>query len=273
MIKLIIFKNGGKMRIEILVQNNNILLPIDQNYILGAAVYNLLSCNKEFAEFLHNKGYVHKDSNRIFKFYTYSQLTGASRKIIENKISFNDNKLVWQVSSPVDDFIDFFAEGLLSQGYLKILDKELPILDVITKKEPVFSNEMRFTCLSPIVADLTNESGTNYLPFDDENINNVLESNLIRKYETLFEEKYNSKIPFQITFDKNYIDKRNRKIYKLVKIKNIKVKGILCPFELICDPKLMEVAYSCGLGTKNSMGFGMIEEVKNKKIKGGGDNA
>ncbi|MGI6465612.1 MAG: CRISPR-associated endoribonuclease Cas6 [Methanobacterium sp.] len=30
------------------------------------------------------------------------------------------------------------------------------------------------------------------------------------------------------------------------------------------DPRLVEFAYDCGLGEKNSMGFGMVEMINNE---------
>ena len=32
-------------------------------------------------------------------------------------------------------------------------------------------------------------------------------------------------------------------------------------FEIEADPRLIQFAYDCGLGERNSMGFGMVENI------------
>ena len=51
---------------------------------------------------------------------------------------------------------------------------------------------------------------------------------------------------------------------KTAKRRRIDIKGdyhrcYMMNFEIEADPKLIEFSYDCGLGEKNSMGFGMIE--------------
>ncbi|CDF58751.1 CRISPR-associated endoribonuclease Cas6 [Thermobrachium celere] len=56
---------------------------------------------------------------------------------------------------------------------------------------------------------------------------------------------------FDITFERN--------IPKLIHYKDgIKIKGYLVDCEITGNPELIEVAYECGLGDRNSLGFGMI---------------
>lgn len=42
------------------------------------------------------------------------------------------------------------------------------------------------------------------------------------------------------------------------------IKGWLGIYEKDGDPRLLKLAYSAGLGAKNSQGFGMIDVIKEK---------
>ena len=46
------------------------------------------------------------------------------------------------------------------------------------------------------------------------------------------------------------------------KTEETKIVGFEVPFTLQGSTKLMEIAYECGIGEKNSLGFGMIEKVE-----------
>jgi CRISPR-associated endoribonuclease Cas6 len=51
--------------------------------------------------------------------------------------------------------------------------------------------------------------------------------------------------------------------------RRINIKGnyhrcFMMNFEMKADPRLVEFAYDCGLGEKNSMGFGMVEMINNE---------
>lgn len=246
------------MRIEITLKNPKQPLPIDQNYALASAIYTFLSNNKKYSDFIHNHGYEHTESNKIFKLYTYSSISGEGREQHGAEISFSGDTLIWTVSSPMNDFINIFMEGILEIGLLRIYNINLNILNIKTIHTPNITNQMTFSCLAPIIASQDN----NYLTYDNENISQNLYCNLIKKYEIINKEKYIDQSPFKISFNTEYIQKRSGKIYKLINIKNTKLKGILCPFELNADPQLINIACDCGIGGKNSMGFGMIKPIK-----------
>lgn len=251
------------MRIKVTFENPYCVLPMDQNYILGCAVYNTLSNNKEYADFLHGTGYVHEASNRRFKLYTYSSLMGDNREILSpNALVYGSETLTWQISSPMPDFINIFSNGLLKKGELNINAVPLKLKNIATIREPDYKNKMNYSCLAPIVISTSNDGrNTEYLGYDDKRINKLLYQNLIKKYELINKKEYTSGTTFSIEFDKNYIENHPKSHTKLCVINNISVKGIFAPFILNCDIELQKTALSCGLGGKNSMGFGMVKAV------------
>jgi CRISPR-associated endoribonuclease Cas6 len=70
--------------------------------------------------------------------------------------------------------------------------------------------------------------------------------------------------PFRFTLDREYLDRRQGRVQKLIAIKEGKpdetvVKGTLAPFRLEAPPDLLEIGYDCGFGERNSQGFGMVK--------------
>ena len=93
-----------------------------------------------------------------------------------------------------------------------------------------------------------------------------MQNNLLKKYELIYKSKIEPSL-FKFNFDYKYINNKGgfSKITKLITItkKNneIRVKGIFAPFTLETNCELQKIAYELGIGEKNSVGFGMIEEA------------
>ena len=59
-------------------------------------------------------------------------------------------------------------------------------------------------------------------------------------------------------FDDGYIRRKQGRVIHLVDFKDIKIRGIVCPFRVSGSRALIQVGYECGFGDKNSAGFGMV---------------
>src|SRR5205807_1817714 len=122
---------------------------------------------------------------------------------------------------------------------------------------------MRFTCLTPIVAAVPREDGsTQYLtPADGARLSEAVRRNLLRKHELLYGGPPEDD-RLELAFDSDYLARDTHGGTKLVTFKGIQVRGAFAPFTLTGSEALMRVAWDCGLGEKNSAGFGMVEVVK-----------
>jgi len=263
------------MRIKVLFQNNEPTeLPINYNYYLSSAIYEYLNqSDAEYAFFLHEEGYTTSKGKR-FKLFTFSQLQAKKRQIVGDKIRFTSS-VTWYVSSPSEDFLGNFAAALLERRQLNIAETKVMLKDLFIPKPPRFSERMRFTCLSPItistVAERNGERILHYCRPDEADFYEKIQQNLIGKYEVLY-----GKLPpksdslasledkFRMEFDPEYVKKHNGRITKLVKFKDIDVIGVMAPFTIEADPRLIELGYECGFGDKNSAGFGMVEVCKRR---------
>mgnify|MGYP005838848437 FL=1 len=113
--------------------------------------------------------------------------------------------------------------------------------------------------MSPVMAMIKREVDGKLKIWDlgpgDERFYESVQKNLINKY---------------VSFYGNFDGDRWVKIrpdMKSAKRRRIDIKGnyhrgYMMNFEIEADLRLLEFAYDCGLGEKNSMGFGMVETVE-----------
>ena len=249
------------MRIKITCDiGKGVELPINYNYFLTGIIYQFLKeSDPEYADFLHQAGY--ELENRRFKLFTFSQLMAKRREIRGDQIHFR-SPLTWYVSSSQQPFLQNFAASLMGAGILQIERLKLQVQNVEVLRQPHFERQMTFRCLSPItmstMRDRDSKLGTHYCLHDDPQFSELVQQNLIRKYEAVHQHPPTEK-SFAMTFDQEYIDKRKGRVTRLVDYKGIKIRSVVSPFHVIGAPELIRVGYECGFGDKNSAGFGMVE--------------
>lgn len=93
------------------------VLPISCNYFLTSLIYKIIRNSSEnYSRFLHDEGYKLAESKKGFKLFTYSMLMGDNAKVSGDKIVFGKGSVHWQVSSPVDEFIQHLITGVFAEG-------------------------------------------------------------------------------------------------------------------------------------------------------------
>lgn len=262
------------MRIEVTLQpeKSKYIIPINYNYPLSAAIYKVFAnSGPRFAEWLHLKGFSIDDGKR-FKFFNFSRLNFEEMTIHKNSI-IGEGLVRFNLSSPIEDTLVLnFINGLLSSKGIYIGSNEsgtnFKVLSASIKPIPVFDFDMKFIMQSPTVVSIKNSADRIiYLKPSDIEIKNALAINLKNKYKVLFNKTYHEFLDIQLDLD--YIQKKggDEAVMKLITIKEntssqAKIKGFMTPFRIIADPKLIKLAYYCGIGEKNSLGFGAIEVIK-----------
>jgi CRISPR-associated endoribonuclease Cas6 len=250
--------------------------PYNYQYALHSAIYSLINeSSTEYSKFLHDDGYLTEGINKKFKFFTFSKLKFSPNK--RNRAGFDGVKKIQLLfTTSIDENLKHLILGVFSNRKIKLmLNGESCIFNignVDILPEPIFNNQERFVCLSPIAVSTirVNENGKkeqhflNYMiPEERDHFVNNLKTNLINKYETINKTKYiDIDLPFKFVFDNDYLTRRKGKISKLIEFKNaIKIKAMEAPFSIETDPKLIKLAYECGWGEKNSAGFGCVDQI------------
>ncbi|MBU2635709.1 MAG: CRISPR-associated endoribonuclease Cas6 [Bacteroidetes bacterium] len=264
------------MRIKLTLKSTqqNVVVPINYQYPLSAAIYKILNiAEPQFAELLHSKGYP-TQHNRRFKFFTFSKLFFKfPPNIKENVFVMKKNEAPQLlISSPLDEsFVQNFVTGIfISQefpiGLKNVCHTTFMVETVETLPEPDYGTEVKCSALAPISVSAKSENKQpDYLRALDNRLSNAIRDNLIWKYKTLNEtEPKDNDLTFEI--DKDYVIKRGgeERVSKLIKIKEgdakeTRIKAFVAPFKLTGSKDLIKLAYDCGIGEKNSLGFGMFE--------------
>jgi len=266
------------MRLHIRFQlDEPVALPIDHNHELLGLVYRLLATSsEEYATFLHAEGYRdQEETSKRSKLYTFSGLrVEARRRRIENgRLLLHPGPVDWLLASPRDDFLTHSATGLLTVGSIvRIGTARLRLEMVEALPQPTFAERTSFSCLSPIVTARPCADGkTYYLRPNDPGFSEAVRDNLLWKHRVLHGvNPEDDRLALQ--FDPVYLaDPKHRGGTRLVTFKNLQFVGAFAPFTLTGSSTLMETAWNCGLGEKNSIGLGMIEPKSAPRSEGGAE--
>ena len=265
-----------RIKLTLIPKEKKCAIPINYQYPLSAAIYKILySASSEYADFLHEKGYI-SEKGKPLKLFTFSYLSIP-------KVSFKNNMLLMYgappcalfVSSPlIEEFIQNFVVGLFSNQEIAIGNQQTVGRFVINQVEsmaaPEFSDSENFKCLSPFVLSTMKMKNDRLMPHyyrpDDPELGEAIRGNLIQKYQTVYKKKpENDRLVFEL--DKDFVSRKGGldKVTKLITIKEnnekeqTKIKAIFSPFSLAGSAELMQIAWEAGIGNYCSQGFGMVD--------------
>ncbi|AXV37105.1 MAG: CRISPR-associated endoribonuclease Cas6 [Methanobacterium sp. BRmetb2] len=236
-----------RLKINLTSQMSNYLIPYNYNHILSAIIYRKIS-DLDLAAKLH--------FSKDYKFFTFSQIYVPQFKRTKQGIISRNGKLEFYVSSPNDDLIKSLVEGHLENTEVNFKGDKLLVEQIELLKKPIFKENMKMKTMSPIMARIKREVGGKLKIWDldpgDERFYESVQKNLINKY-----------VKFYGDFDgERWV--RIKPDMKSAKRRRIDIKGtyhrcFMMNLEIEADLRLLEFVYDCGLGEKNSMGFGMVE--------------
>jgi len=268
------------MRIKLTLKSweHQCFIPINYQYPLSAAIYNILSHGSaEYADWLHHKGYLTTDGKPM-KLFNFSKLIIPNVKLIEKKLLIRGTTTVQlYISSPMlEDFIQHFVVGLFQHQEIEIrthgINARFTVESVETAMTPEFQSSQKFRCLSPIVISgkhiFDGREQEYFLRPNDKELSEAIRKNLINKYQIVFQ-KTPEDSSLQFSLDSDYINRKGGydKLSKLITIKEhrqdeaTRIKAFETLFTLTGNPELMQIAWECGIGQRNSLGFGMIETI------------
>lgn len=258
------------MRIKIYLEpkNNSFQLPINYQYLLSTAVYRIFkNGSEEIAQWLHDNGYIDEKGRKI-KLFNFSFLKFNKLKI-DNGYIKTSGPISFIFSSPIEtQLIKTFMYGILKKPIFELMNKKNKVSFNISSIELQEENEFfptgRYKMATP--ATVSVQENTNggkrvkYLHPTDERFTIQLSKNLRKKCKLLTNNDKMKDINFKINSETIQS--------KLVAIKEntpneIKVKGYSFEFEMEAPEEIHRIAYYCGIGEKNSVGFGMIERINN----------
>jgi len=250
-------------------------IPINYQYPLSAAIYKILNrASPEYADFLHRQGYL-SPTGKPMKLFTFSKIWCPTMKMNGATLCMDwQSACTLQIASPMlEDFVQNFVIGLFQQQEIEIGGPgcvgRFTITQVETVAEPDFLSKMKFKCLSAITVSAKHEhkgkETTYYIRPDDPQLSEAIRKNLAQKFQTIYQRPPDDD-QLLFSLDEDYIQRKGgyNKISKLITIKEgdtaeTQIKSFIAPFVLQGSVELMRAAYECGIGEKNSQGFGIVE--------------
>ncbi|MHB1646743.1 MAG: CRISPR-associated endoribonuclease Cas6 [bacterium] len=199
-----------RIRLTLLPVDKKAVLPINYNYYLTSLIYRFIfSSSRDYSSFLHNEGYRMGESKKGFKLFTYSMLNGRKYTVKSDVIIFENAPIIWEISSPVDIFLQHLITGAFTQGQLidigyggarknkglglgaetgirtaavgvkeeadiGVTGARFLIDRVETAPKPDFKKTMCFTCLSPITVSRVydKKTGAGKIAVRETSVNN-----------------------------------------------------------------------------------------------------
>ncbi len=246
-----------RLKISLSSKGRNFLIPYNYNYIISSMIYKKIA-DIDLASKLH--------SSEEFKYFTFSQIYVPQRKTMKDGIVPKNGKFHLYISSPNDYLIKSLVEGYLEDPEVIFKGKRLLVEQVELLKKPQFKGKMRMKTISPVVARIKREVDGKLKVWDlgpaDERFYENLEKNLLNKYISFYGD-YDGDNVVKIT--PNMKSAKRRRI-AIEKGDNVDYhRGYMMHFDIEADPRLIEFAYDCGLGEKNSMGFGCLDVYPEKR--------
>jgi CRISPR-associated endoribonuclease Cas6 len=241
-----------KITIEPL-KDKKISLPRHYNYLIQGFIYKNLQ--RHIAEKVHDEGFVYE--KRGFRFFTFSRLFGEFENAGDMLI-FKKNFILY-IASPVTKILESFATSLAKKGSIKIGNNNLQVTSIEVLFSRKYESPLYVKTLSPITvySTLLTKEGKKktyyYTPFEGE-FNKQIKNNLLKKYAVLYGKNSIPNLDFYILPEK--VSKKNEHI---IFYKDTVIKAWSGIYKIGGANELLEIAFDCGIGAKNSQGFGMIE--------------
>lgn len=228
----------------------SLTIPLNYHHEVQSLLYRLLRDNSG-ANNWHDSGAAY--GLRQYKLFTFSSLRGK-RSILNDRICF-ENLVYLDVRSVRDDFCGALLSALKTDDAISLFSQPLTVQKVKSSSEHITADRINIKMLSPLTVHKTDEAGITYYytPLDNcfsEQINN----NFLRKYSAYIGHTPISSVsivPVRIGARDKYV----------TKYKGIHIAGWRGEYQLSGYPEYLNFLYYCGLGARNSDGFGMFELV------------
>lgn len=239
------------MRLKIILSSEKVIkIPFNYNHILMAIIYNKIN-DIDYAKEIHD--------SRSFKYFTFSKINIFNKRLFKSGFISKDGMISFEISSPNFYLIKKLAEGFLKEKYILFQKQILFVKKVEVISDPIFKSPMYFYTISPIIIKKKKLINGKFRIWDlevNDEFFSSLERNLIKKYNEFNNNYLNEDIHLKIYSEMNHVKRKrisinnhNNKTFHRAYLMDLIIEG---------DINLIKFAYDVGLGSKNSLGFGMI---------------
>ena len=231
-----------------------VTLPLSYHGALQGMIYHTLSLAPAFSAFLHDNGYTR--NNRAYKLFVFSTLEGPYR-VREGRITF-PGPLSMEIRSPEEAFCRVFAEAIAKDSAVTVGEHRLNVETCEIRDRHIRTDSVHIRMRSPLCLTRTVCDGakkrTLFLSPEDRDFPTLLNENFTRKYHAAFGTEPDTEITVRrMARLRKYVTQYRRGIY---------ITAWYGDFRLHGAPEALDFLYQTGLGSRNSQGFGMFEEIQ-----------
>ena len=241
------------------------MLPMDYQYYISAWIYKVLNqADKEFAQFLHEKGYGQGET-KLYKLFCFSRLYFRKPKLWKEKKLFEipAHEIGLQISFDVPEAATTFIKGLFMSQEFYLGDKfngiDFRVSKVEALPEPDFTETMNYRLQTPWVVSYKTEEDKHpqYLSPKDEIFEPQAINHIVEKFNNT--RNAGSISQKQIRFKRTSNFKRAGFVMKPGTPEESRVIGNLFEFELTAPVEVHQMIWNAGVSEKSSSGFGWVE--------------
>ncbi|WP_393971567.1 CRISPR-associated endoribonuclease Cas6 [Oxyplasma meridianum] len=228
------------MHLIVNLDSNNFEMPYDHSYQLYSSILALVdNQNEAAAEKLHG-------FNPSSKFSMSQIMPGGKREF--TRTGFRGERFIFILSSLDSSIINLFEDSFRSAEFIELFKNKFKIYSILKREVFPTSEIVTIKTKSPAILK---DKGKYLLNESDELILSTLKTNIINKYN-----KVRGTKP-EIRFIKILGLKR-----KLLDLKGTKLPALMITFTMSADIEIIKFILEVGIGSKNKLGFGFIEEEK-----------
>ena len=219
-------------------------LPLAYQHLVQSMLY---SCWVTELPNFHD-GYT-DDKKQNLKLFCFGRLKGKYQ-IKETEIVFQ-SPVTLELRSPLNIIVDSAIKNLLAKPQRRLGSNSLSVTDLHTEERLLFPSSALIRTQSPITVHETMKDGrTIYFSPKDPEWQKRLTLNLSSKLNAL---QINTSDPFSIEPEGDTFRKQ------VSQFKGTYITGYTGSFRITTTPQAMAILYYCGLGNRNSQGFGMFD--------------
>jgi CRISPR-associated endoribonuclease Cas6 len=236
-------------------ESNVLRLPSANLHLFQAMLYRLLP--PERAAFLHDEGY--KVDGKPMKLFAMSWPLCASRPREDKGHVEYSLPIRLVVSTPIANTLDGLAGGIFGNEDLRIGNTPVTCERVEAAPLTVTSEEIRVKTLSPITcySPMLRGDGRKYTAYfhhSSPDFSESVHNNLVRKFRALYPDREAPDGKVEIRPSGKVFER----VAKFDEKSNFPIKGWQGEFILKGPIPLLQVGVDCGLGAKNSGGWGCV---------------
>ncbi|MFA8301452.1 MAG: CRISPR-associated endoribonuclease Cas6 [Hyphomicrobiales bacterium] len=261
-----------RIQLEFELSGARQLLTFNYQYPISCWIYKVLDQGDgKFAKFLHNSGY-QLDNGKQFKLFTFSSLrfprgTTEVNKRLPAYLSVESRKAYLDISFYLPEQMNPFVMGLFKDQDVQIGDLRsvlrMKVKNVEMKESPALteSGSVNMRAKTPVVLgdQKADEQYEQYIIPLHGDYAGIMKQSILDKCKAANIEVSD---PDQIEFRVTKLETRTSLQHiKADTSAATKVRGYYYNFEINAPKKVYELILAAGIGSMNSLGFGMCELV------------